>query len=68
MLDNNWYAVDVTWDDPIIVGNGYVSESIKYKNFLKGQESFFASHKEDGYISQNSIEFEFPELAVEDYN
>ena len=67
MLDGAWYAVDVTWDDPVIIGDGYVSSDTRYRHFLKGQESFFASHQEEGYISQNSIKFKFPELAVEDY-
>lgn len=66
-LDGKWYAIDVTWDDPIIIGNGYVSESTKYKHFLKGSNTFFASHKEEGNITDNSIEFNFPELSREDY-
>ena len=66
-LNGTWYAIDVTWDDPIIVGNGYVSESTKYKHFLKGSNTFFTSHQEDGNITDNSIEFSFPELSREDY-
>ena len=66
-LNGNWYAVDVTWDDPIIIGNGPVSEDTRYKNFLRGQETFFKNHVEDGILSDNSIEFSFPELSEEDY-
>ena len=66
-LDGKWYAIDVTWDDPVIIGNGYVSEDTKYKHFLKGSNTFLASHKEDGNITTNSIEFTFPELSREDY-
>lgn len=66
-IENNWYAVDVTWDDPIIIGNGYISEDTRYRNFLKGSNSFFANHYEDGELSENSIEFSFPQLSVSDY-
>lgn len=66
-LDENWYAVDVTWDDPIIIGSGYVGDNVKYNNFLKGSNSFFKSHKEEGYLSGNSIKFNFPKLSEYDY-
>ena len=67
-IAGEWYAVDVTWDDPIILGNGYVSEDIRYRNFLKGAESFFTNHYEDGELSGNSMEFDYPELSEDDYN
>lgn len=38
-IDNNWYAVDVTWDDPVIVGGGTLSRDLKYKYYLKGSDS-----------------------------
>lgn len=66
-LDGKWYAIDVTWDDPVIVGNGYITEDVKYRNFLKGSDSFFDNHDEDGYLSENSQKFKFPELSKEDY-
>lgn len=66
-LDGKWYAVDVTWDDPIIVGNGYLTEKMKYKNFLRGSDNFFKNHIEDGYLSQNSQKFIFPELNRKDF-
>ena len=66
-LDGNWYAVDVTWDDPIIVGNGYVAEDTHYRHFLRGQNTFGETHQPDGYLSQNSMEFTFPTLSEEDY-
>ena len=66
-LDGNWYAIDVTWDDPIIVGNGYVANDVKYRYFLRGSDSFFDSHQEDGYLSTNSMEFIFPTLSATDF-
>lgn len=65
-LDGKWYGVDVTWDDPIILGNGYIRDEVRYANFLRGSKKFFKSHKEDGYLSSNSIKFEFPEIEEED--
>ena len=66
-LDGKWYAIDVTWDDPVIVGNGYITEDVKYRNILKGSDSFFNNHDEDGYLSENSQKFNFPQLSKEDY-
>ena len=67
MLNDNWYAIDVTWDDPVILGDGYVPEDTRYRHFLKGSNTFFTSHEEDGNITSNSIEFTFPKLSREDY-
>ena len=68
-LNGNWYAVDVTWDDPVIVGNGSaeLDDETRYKHFLKGSNTFLSSHFEDGNLTSNSIEFEFPTLSVQDY-
>ncbi len=66
-IDNEWYAVDVTWDDPIIRGDGEPGEEIRYRYFLKGSQTFFANHKEDGAMSDNSMEFKYPTLSVTDH-
>lgn len=66
-INNKWYAVDVTWDDPVITGGGKLNNNIKYKYFLKGAENFFKDHEEDGILSENSIKFKFPILEKEDY-
>lgn len=66
-LDGNWYAVDVTWDDPIIIGNGTVGNDVHYRYFLKGSTNFLDTHFEDGYLSPNSMEFTFPQLSINDY-
>lgn len=65
-LDGKWYAIDVTWDDPIIIGNGYISNSIFYKYYLKGEEDFFKNHTEDGEIVTNA-HFEYPKLSKDNY-
>lgn len=40
-VNGKWYAVDVTWDDPIVVGGGTLSEETKHKYFLVRKRSVF---------------------------
>ncbi len=65
-LNGNWYAMDVTWDDPIIVGNGYISKSVNYKYYLKGSNEFFTNHTEDGKIVGDA-NFKYPTLCPANY-
>ena len=67
-LNGSWYAIDVTWDDPILSGTGQLTNALRYKYFLKGSNSFFTNHIEDGYLSDGSIEFSFPTLSETDYS
>lgn len=66
-IGDSWYAVDSTWDDPVIVGAGYVSSSIYTRYFLKGSQDFFKDHFEDGNIVNNSG-FVYPTISEENYN
>lgn len=66
-IDGKWYAVDVTWNDPIIKGGAKPTNELKYEYLLKGSEKFFKNHTEDGYLSENSIKFVFPTLEKKDY-
>ena len=66
-LDDKWYAIDVTWDDPVIIGYGYVSNSIYTKYFLKGSKEFFKDHFEDGNIVNDS-KFAYPTISEENYS
>lgn len=66
-INENWYGIDVTWDDPIVEGGGEQTKEMKYKHFLKGSEEFLKDHKEDGKISENSMNFKFPTLSKENY-
>ena len=65
-LNGQWYALDVTWDDPIITGGGKVTDSIKYAYFLKGSEEFFKDHVEDGKIVDGAS-FTYPVLSTTNY-
>lgn len=66
-LEGKWYAIDVTWDDPIIKGGGRLTQKLKYQYFLKGADTFFKTHEENQYLSKNSMKFEFPKLEAQDY-
>ncbi len=66
-LKGNWYAVDVTWDDPIIQGGGKLRNKDKYKYFLKGARNFNDTHEATGKTSQGGIVFTYPELSIVDY-
>lgn len=65
-LNDIWYAVDVTWDDPVIIGNGSVTNEMRYHYFLRGSNSFFKDHTEDGNLIGN-FRFTYPNLSIEDY-
>lgn len=66
-VNNEWYAVDVTWDDPVVVGGGTPGTNTLYRYFLKGSEEFYKDHKEENIISENSMSFRFPTLSTTDY-
>lgn len=65
-LSDEWYAVDVTWDDPIIVGGGMLTNSHRYKYLLKGSNEFRKDHIEDGNIIEG-VQFYYPALNVNNY-
>ena len=64
-IDEKWYAVDVTWDDPIIIGGA--ANEIQYKYFLKGSNVFDNDHFPTGVFTENGKEFTYPELSRGDY-
>lgn len=66
-LGETWYAIDVTWDDPIVVGGGMLGEERRYAYYLKGSEEFYQTHTPSGMLSENSMEFLYPELDKENY-
>lgn len=65
-IDEAWYAIDCTWDDPVIIGNGHVSPSVYKKYLLKGSLEFFIDHYEDGNIVDGS-NFIYPTISKENY-
>ncbi len=67
MDDGQWYAIDVTWDDPIIIGDGVPGKDIKYKYFLRGSDAFFKNHTENGDVSRTGQSFKYKKLSLFDY-
>lgn len=65
-LDGTWYAVDTTWDDPIST-SGWVSESAKYKYFLKGSKEILQDHSPSGQFSEGGKVFSYPVISTENY-
>ena len=67
-LNDKWYEVDVTWDDPIIIGgNGRTNNNIKYRYFLKGTNTFNKDHVLEYQFSDNGKKFLYPNLNANDY-
>ncbi len=66
-IQGSWYAVDCTWDDPVVVGGGIVSQSSKYKYFLKGSNDFLADHMPSGQFTPGGKEFTYPNLSSSSY-
>lgn len=65
-LGGSWYAVDVTWDDPLIIGGGILTDLYRYKYFLKGSNDFYNDHIEDGNII-DGVKFYYPVLSQNNY-
>ena len=65
MINDGWYAVDATWDDPIVVGGGVASKDTKYKYFCKGK-SILSNHFEEKVIEGTSKAFVYPTLIADE--
>ena len=66
-INDVWYAVDCTWDDPLLIGGGILTNSLKYQYFLKGQNEFNSNHIPNGQFTENGKVFEFPQLNMDNY-
>lgn len=66
-LNEKWYAVDVTWDDPVITGGGKLTNKARYEYFLKGSNTMNKNHIPSGKFTQAGQIFTYPELSIEDY-
>ena len=66
-LNGNWYAVDTTWDDPVIIGGGTASEESKYKYFLVGADVMNQDHSSSGQFTEGGKTFSYPNLNNANY-
>ncbi len=66
-LEESWYGVDCTWDDPIVQGIENEDEKpIYYDYFLKGQNSFEKHYSFDTFYGTD-LEITYPEMSTDDY-
>ena len=66
-INSKWYAIDVTWDDPVIVGTGYVTNSMRYQYFLKGELDISKDHTPNTRFTENGREYSYPLLSASNY-
>ena len=66
-LDGTWYAIDTTWDDPIVQGGGRLSYSHKHKYFLKGLATMNKDHTPNGQFTDGGKIFSYPTISNSDY-
>ena len=66
-IDEKWYAIDSTWDDPIMKNGGYKTNDIKHRYFLQGQSQMNKNHKSNGKITPQGQEFTYPKLEINRY-
>ncbi len=67
-LGGNWYAVDTTWDDPVVIGGGTASEESRYKYFLVGREIIDQDHSPSGQFTEGGKIFSYPNVTYESYS
>lgn len=62
-LDEKWYGVDCTWDDPIIQGNvPEGTQKLSHTYFLKGKNVFNKSHEPFKNFYGTDVPINYPEL------
>ena len=66
-IEGKWYAIDATWDDAVIIGNGTLSQSSKYRYFLKGSNEMAKDHTPSNTFTDGGKEFTYPSLSLENY-
>ena len=67
-IDGRWFAIDATWDDPVVQGGGRASNESRYKYFLKGSSTFNQDHVPNGRFTDGGKVFTYPIISSEDYN
>ena len=66
-INGIWYAVDSTWDDPVVIGGGRATLTSRYQYFLKGTRTMDKDHFPNGQFTEGGKIYEFPELSNYDY-
>lgn len=67
--NGSWYAVDVTWDDPVYTDIQHDNTDISYEYFCTGYESFFMEHIEDNvFTATEGYDYTFDYPLLYPYN
>ena len=66
-LNDSWYAIDSTWDDPVIMGGGNAGDRYKYKYFLKGINTISIDHTPSGQFTEGGKIFKYPQVSSSDF-
>lgn len=61
--NGNWYAVDTTWDDPVVRGGARVTEADKVKYFMKGANEFNQTHTASTQFTEGGKSFSYPQIV-----
>ena len=67
LLNDSWYAIDTTWDDPVVTGVGWVSQATRYKYFLKGANDMNIDHQPNGRFTEGGKLFTYPEISNDNF-
>lgn len=59
-VDGKWLALDVTWDDPVIIGGGSLREEDKYKYYLIEKSRMEQDHRASGKFTEGGKVFNYP--------
>lgn len=65
-VENRWYALDATWDDPIST-TGFVNENSKYRYFLKGSNDMIKDHTPSSQFTEGGKVFSYPPISSSNY-
>ncbi|MBO6243242.1 MAG: hypothetical protein J6O41_01555 [Clostridia bacterium] len=65
-INDIWYAIDVTWDDPVS-RTGWIPRESKYKYFLKSSAEISKDHTPIGQFTEGGKIFEYPNLSTSNY-
>lgn len=65
-IDDKWYAIDSTWDDPIST-TGWISNASKHRYFLKGSSDMLKDHRPSTQFTEGGKVFSYPPLSTENY-
>ena len=67
-INNIWYGVDTTWDDPVVIGGGKPTQTARYQYFLKGENTLNKDHFPNGQFTQGGNIYSFPSLSKNDFS